>query len=57
MKKTKAIEDAPEIKRRLKDAEKDYLKILEEILPFVKVRKAKRRPTYDQWTSSRVDGA
>jgi hypothetical protein len=57
MKKIKAIEVAPEMKRRLKDAEKDYLKILEEILPFVKKRKLKRPSTNGKWVSSRVDGA
>lgn len=57
MKKTKAIEVAPETQRRLKDAEKDYLKIIEEIMPFVKEKKSKRRLTNGKWISSRMDGA
>lgn len=57
MKRTKGVKTAPKAKGRFKDAEKDYQKMLEEILPFVKQRKTKPRPSYGKWTSSRVDGA
>ncbi|MGD0971360.1 MAG: hypothetical protein ABSA04_08175 [Desulfobaccales bacterium] len=55
MKKQGGIKITTKVKRRFKDAEKDYRKLLEEIMPFVKEKKTKPSQPSSRWVSSRLD--
>lgn len=57
MKKLKDTQTTTEFNGRFKEAEKDYQKIMQEILPFVKAKKAKSPYTDGKWVSSRIHGA
>ncbi|MEW6658653.1 MAG: hypothetical protein AB1424_08320 [Thermodesulfobacteriota bacterium] len=57
MKTLKGIKITPAAKKRLKTAEENYKKILQEIMPYIKKRKFKSYSTYGKWVSSRIEGA
>ncbi len=56
MKETKNTSKVPPKKRdKIKEAEMDYRKMLEEIKPFIKKREIKRYSTAGQWKASSCD--
>ncbi len=56
MKETKNTSKVlPEKRDKIKEAEKDYRKMWEEIKPFIKKREIKRYSTAGQWKASSSD--
>jgi len=55
MKETKISKVSPEKIEKIKEAERDYRKVWEEIKPFIKKREVKRYSTAGQWKVSSFD--